>query len=291
MDMTIPAPSGSTESAASQVTTQNTVEQSQTPQAEKPAGDTPQGDSPAGEQQETASDQVDQSQDDDQNKPKTWKEKRQERNKQRWQEYKQAKEVIPARMAMLEREIASLKGVAPPDFSQIQDPTEEIAKRAAWEVRQQNVAERQAQLEQERQRSAYEQQIKMAEAWTEAVEDAKARIPNFEEHAARAPVHERAAPFIVESEKAAEIVYWLGDPKNKAAAEQLFDQFATAPTRALIELGKLEARLSAPAPKTISTAPKPANTLGGGVNPLNFDASRASVDDFAQQLRKAGVIR
>ena len=282
MDITIPAPSGGTDSAAPQVTTQT---------AEETKVDTPQAETPAGieETEQTASGE-DPSQDDDPDKPKTWKEKRQERNRARWQEFKAAKEAIPVKLSILEREIAALKGATPPDFSQITDPTEEIAKRAAWEVRSQNLAERQAQIETERQTTAVEHQQKMFAAWDEAKQEARERIPDFDAVVTdNLPIHQRAAPHIVESDKAAEIAYYLG--KNPQVAQTLYQQFETSPAKALIELGKIEARLSAPKAKTLSTAPKPASTLGGGVNPLGFDPNKGSVGDMEAHLRKAGIIR
>lgn len=287
MDITIPAPQGSTEPAASPVTT-HVAEQSNTPQVEKPAG-TPQADKPAGEstEQSKAASDENPSQED---QPKTHKEKRQERNRQRWQEYKAAKEIIPARLAVLEGEIARLKGAATPDFSGITDPTEELAERTAWKVRQGQATDAEARLKSEREAAAIEQQQKLGAAWQEAIEDAKERLHDFDAVVtSETPIHARAAPFIVESDMGPDIAYWLG--KNKSAAEALYQKFETAPAQALIELGRIEARLSAPPAKTVSTAPRPAPTLGGGVNPLQFDAARASVGDMAAQLSKAGIIR
>lgn len=286
MDLTIPAPQGSTDTAASQVTAQYV--QTTTPQAETPAGQQPQAKEPAGAQDQTASDQTDQSQDDD--KPKTWKEKRQERNRQRWQEYKEAKAVIPQRLAMLEGEVARLRQTSPPDFSQIVDPTEELAERTAWKVRQSQAEDTEKRLTQERERAALEDQQRMKDAWSEAVEDARDRMPDFDQVVTKdTPIHARAAPYIVESDLGAEIAYWLGKNPNEARA--LFNKFESAPNQALIELGRIEARLSAPEPKRVSTAPRPAQTLSGGANPLAFDPGRASTDDMAAQLRKAGIIR
>lgn len=289
---TLPAPvdTGSQESVASQVTTQ-AADQSQDegrishknpdhPLAAKPAGDE------AEATLETASGET-QSQEEE---PKqTWKEKRQERNRQRWQEYKEAKAVLPARLASLEQEVARLKGTAPPDFNSIVDPNEEIAERAAWKVQQREADNKAAQLEHEREVAAKMQAVKLAAAWEEAREDARSRIPDFDDVVTdKTPIHARAAPFLVESEKGADVAYWLG--KNPKEAEALFDKFETAPALALIELGRIEARLSAPTPKTVSTAPKPAPTLRGGVNPIAFDAKSSSVGDMQSFLKKAGVI-
>lgn len=269
----------SQESVASPVTTQEDAVET-TPQAEKPAGD--EGETPS---QDAASDES-QSQED---QPKTWKEKRQERNRARWQEYKEAKAIMPARLAALESEVARLRGAQAPDFSQIQDPTEELAERTAWKVRQQTAAEAEARLKEQKDAATAETTAKLAAAWMEAVEDARERIKDFDSVVTdKTPIHARAVPFIVESDKSAEIAYWLG--KNPKDAEALYAKFESQPAQALIELGRIEARLSAPEPKRVSTAPKPAKTLNGGASPLSFDGSKAGVGDMQAWLKKAGVI-
>lgn len=288
MDIAQPAAPtvGSLDPVASQVTTQNA--EPNAPQAETPAGT----EQPAKAVEETAEQKTasEETQSQDGEQPKTWKEKRQERNRDRWQAFKQAKEVLPARLESLEKEVARLRGTAPPDFSQIVDPNEELAERTAWKVQQRQAADSEARLNSERQTAAVEQTRAMAAAWEESKQEARERIPDFDQVVTDAtPIHQRAAPFIVESEKGAEIAYYLG--KNPKAANDLFEKFNTAPAQALIELGRIEARLTAPAPKTLSTAPKPAPTLGGGANPLQFDAARASVDDMAARLRASGLIR
>ena len=288
MDIAQPAAPtvGSLDPVASQVTTQNA--EPNAPQAETPAGT----EQPAKAVEETAEQKAasEETQSQDGEQPKTWKEKRQERNRDRWQAFKQAKEVLPARLESLEKEVARLRGTAPPDFSQIVDPNEELAERTAWKVQQRQAADSEARLNSERQTAAVEQTRAMAAAWEESKQEARERIPDFDQVVTDAtPIHQRAAPFIVESEKGAEIAYYLG--KNPKAANDLFEKFNTAPAQALIELGRIEARLTAPAPKTLSTAPKPAPTRGGGANPLQFDAARASVDDMAARLRASGLIR
>lgn len=279
MDTTTPAAvEASLDTAAPQVTTQTTIAEQTSPQAEKPAGT---------EQEATASDspeKEDQLQDESK---KTWKEKRQERNRERWQEFKAAKDYT---IKSLEAEVQRLRAKTAPDLTNIIDPDEVIAEKTAWKIQQSSVAEKEQALQVEREARAVAQQQALNETWQDVVEDARSRIPDFDAVVTdKTPIHARAAPFIVESEKAADLAYFLG--KNPKEAAALYDQFETAPAKALIELGKLEARLSAPKAKTVSTAPKPAPTLNGGANPVAFDMSRASVEDVAAQLRKSGFIR
>lgn len=268
---------GSLDPVASQVTTQTPVEETKiAPQAETPAGE------------QAASEDTQKPEDAEQKQ--TWKDKRQERNKQRWQEYKAGRESLMQRISYLEAEVKRGRDAKAPDFSKITDPTEELAERTAWKVRQAQTAETEQRLVQEKRSAAFETQERMAAAWQEAVEDARTRIPDFDAVVTdKTPIHPWMAPYIVESDKGTDVAYWLG--KHPAEARSLAELFDRGSPQALIELGRIEARLSAPTPKTLSTAPKPAQVITGGVNPLQFDAGRASVGDTAEVLRKAGLIR
>lgn len=285
MTLDNPAASASTEPAASPVTTQ-TAEQT-TPQAEKPAG-LPQADEPAGSDatKETASGEG-QSQEDQEKK--TWKEKRQERNRERWQRFKASEQYVTQKMAALEHEVARLRS-APPDLSNVTDPDDIIAEKTAWKLQRSQAESKEADIRREREMLAAQKAATIAETWNDTVRDMREKIPDFDQVVTeKTPIHARAAPFIVESEKGGEIAYFLG--KNPNVANDLYEKFESAPAQALIELGRIEARLSAPPAKTVSTAPRPAQTLSGGANPLAFDATRASADDMAQHLRKSGIIR
>lgn len=289
MDMTIPAPQGSTETAAPQVTAQ-TQEQPITPQAETPAGTPPADEALAGKTADKAADPepTDQQQDDD--GKKTWKEKRAERNRERWREYKAAKDYRDQRMSSLEAEVSRLRSQQPPDYSQIMDPQDELAERTAHKLRQQQAADAEARLREEREFEASQYQKQLSETWKETLGEVRERIPDFDQvFNERTPIHGRAVPHIVESDLAGELAYYLG--KNVEEARSLFQKFETAPAQALIELGRIEARLSAPARPSPTQAPKPAPIISGGTTPIEFDPGRASVDDFAVQLRKAGIIR
>lgn len=286
-DMSNPAaPVASTESAAAPVTQQETTNEQVTPRVE---GDKP--DDPAGEPQADAKEAKPAESDQEEgDKPQTWKEKRAERNRRRWQEYKEAKELLPRRLEQLEREVQRLTKVEQPDFSRFEDPNEELAERTAWKVRQQQSLEAQQRLQDERARAAEEHQTKLQAAWAETVEQARETMPDFDQvFTERTPVHERAVRPIVESDMAAEIAYHLG--KHPKEAQALYEAFDRDPVRGLIEFGRLEARLSKPASKPVTAAPKPAQPISGGINPAGFNAEKASVDDMARYLREKGIIR
>ena len=278
MSLDIPAPTMGTEPAALPDTTQTPE---QTPPAEKPAG--------TDEQTATASETDKPDQLLDEEAKRTSKEKRQERNRDRWREFKAAKEFSMQRVAQLEQEVYRLKSQPPPDLSLLTDPDDVIAEKTAWRMSQKQSAETEARLQSERRVIAEQSHTAMLNKWSETVQDMTEKIPDFEDAFSKTPLHDRAAPFIVESEKGGEIAYYLA--KNPKAAETLYRQFETAPAQALIELGRIEARLSAPPAKTVSTAPRPAQTLNGGMSPSGFDVASASVGDLQAQLRKSKVLR
>lgn len=264
------SPQTTTTPAAPAETVQQSAETT-TPQASEPAG--------TDEQTKAATEQSPE-------KEPTAEDRRRERNRERWRQMNQTRDDALRRAAAAEAELNRIKSGQQPDFSQYTDPEEKLAARTAHLVRQNMAGDHESQARLARQ----DAERAMHEAWNVAKEEARARLPDFDQIVTdRTPIHQRAAPFIVESEKGAEIAYWLG--KNPETARDLYSKFDTNPAQALIELGRIEARLSAPPPKSVSTAPKPAPALNGGVSPLAFDVHTASVDDVAARLRKAGIIR
>lgn len=276
--ITIPAPAAVTPEPV--VTPENTAAPAEKvqPSAEQV---TPQASEPAGqdEQKKAATEESPE-------KELTAEERKRERNRERWREMNRTRDEALRRAQVAEAELQRIKSNPQRDYSQFQDPDERLAARTADMVRQSMAPDHEAQAAQMR----AESDRAMREAWRIAQDDARARIPDFDQVVNdRTPIHQRAAPFIVESEKGPEIAYWLG--KNPDAARDLYHKFESQPAQALLELGRIEARLSAPPPKTVSSAPKPAPVLNGGVSPLGFDPGKSGVDDFAAQLEKAGIIR
>lgn len=66
---------------------------------------------------------------------------------------------------------------------------------------------------------------------------------------------------VLESDKAADLTYWLG--KNPAEAQRLSSMFTRNPIAAAMELGRIEAGLNRPKPRTQTTAPEPVNPVRG----------------------------
>jgi hypothetical protein len=168
----------------------------------------------------------------------------------------------------------------------VDDPDEALALRTAAKVRESLSSDVEARARE----ADYAAQRALTENIEATISDGRERMPDFDQVVTdRTPVHANAVPFLVESEKGADLLYHLG--KNPDIARTLYQTFDRDPARALIELGRLEARISVPTSKPVSKAPPPAKIVTGGSNPPSFDPSRASVSDMAAELRKAGVIR
>lgn len=102
--------------------------------------------------------------------------------------------------------------------------------------------------------------------------------PDYQEAVqAAAPIqHQGVLESLMESEIGPDIAYHLA--KNPAKVRELNSMSAN---RALIELGRIEARLSSPKPKTSTKAPKPVGALKGGAS-AKPDPSKMSMEEYVR---------
>lgn len=211
--------------------------------------------------------------------------KRKERNRERWQKFNEERKWALSEVQRLREENQRLKAPSA-DYDTIVDPDERLATMSADKVRQSFAGDIEAKTKQ----AQAVADNAVVSAWEAIKEDAREQMPDFDAVVTEStPIHVRAAPFIVESDKAAEIAYYLG--KNVREAQDLYREFETNPARALIKLGKIEASVSKPSPKAHSSAPKPAPVLSGSSSPPAFDPGKSGVSDMQAMLKKAGILR
>lgn len=209
--------------------------------------------------------------------------KRKERNRERWQNMKADREQALQRAIRAEQQLARL--TKPQDFAAIEDPDERIAAMSAHKVQESFAEDHRVEAQDARKQA----EVALSEAWTAISADMRERTPDFDAVVTReTPIHARSVPFIVESDKAGEIAYYLG--KHPDEARDLFDKFENHPAKALVHLGRIEASIGKPA-KAVSQAPRPAPVLSGASSPPSFDAKTAGVSDMQAMLRKAGILR
>ncbi|MEM8575528.1 MAG: hypothetical protein AAGF48_12935 [Pseudomonadota bacterium] len=196
---------------------------------------------------------------DDESDPEKPKPKRKSRAQERIEQTTRDNRNLRRQVARLNRKIGELQGQKPlreEDFSNPADYQAATIKRATQEASLETQAESvNAELQ--------ELKAKRADAWSEIVAEASQEIPDFEAvFDASVPVSEAMAELIMDSDAPAQVAYWLG--KNKGEARRISE---LSPVEAARAIGQVEARLAAPKPKTVSSAPKPVPTVAAKGSP------------------------
>jgi len=124
------------------------------------------------------------------------------------------------------------------------------------------------------------QQMRATE-YQQKVDAARDRMPDFDDvfrGLAYVPFANETTEIIAESDKAAELTYWLG--KNLNEAHRIS---GLPPHRQAAEVARIEAKLSAgPSPRRHSTAPPPPPTVSGASSPSAKDPANMSMDEYAK---------
>ena len=146
-----------------------------------------------------------------------------------------------------------------------------------WKVEQKTVQAREAETRKSQEQVEQERKL----SYDQRVANAEAKYDDYQEvaHGAHWSPTRDMAVAIMESEKGPDIAYWLGSHPDDA------DRIAGLSTTAQIrEIGKLEERLSRPAPKPTTAAPPPISPSGAKakaqkdpseMTPTEFKAWRA----------------
>lgn len=123
-------------------------------------------------------------------------------------------------------------------------------------------------------------------AWQAREAEAKAVIPDYDAvvPTSTVPVKPHVVDALMDSDAGPALVYHLA--KNPDVAARLN---AMTPTRAAIELGRLETTLTAPAVKAPSNAPAPITPITPQASGRAVDLSRASMDDYIAERKRQGA--
>ncbi len=187
------------------------------------------------------------------------------------------------------------KSEKPPAESDFSDYAEFVAAKAVWTA-EQRATQRQAQeFEAEAQEARKQAEIIEAaerqlvnQSWAEKVNDAKTRYADFEQVALApdVPITPQIADMLKHSDKGPDLAYFLG--MNKATAAELAALSKTSPMQAAFALGRLEAVLSAPAPRMTSQTPEPIAPVRGKAQ-VAVNPDKMSMAEYIA-ARKAGKI-
>lgn len=166
-----------------------------------------------------------------------------------------------------------------PDPNNYDDPDEYQSDLAAYKVRKSSADDLDASAKDAETRA----QQAMYEAYQERVLDFAAETPDFQSVAGNPalPITETMGREIMDSEFGPQVQYFLG--KNPAEARRIS---ALPINQQIREIGRIEARVSAPAPKRITQAPEPIKPVAGKrVNPV-FDPEKASTEEYIKKRRE-----
>jgi hypothetical protein len=227
---------------------------------------------------------------------KTRTQRRREQREAQFKRLEEAKAEAEARAQAAERRIARIeaaaKAQAEPTEADFPDPFEFAAAKGAWRMSRADAerrsAEERTEVDEARQQAeaadAERRRIRQAEFAAEA-QSARQRYTDYDAALAVASQTTVVSPalseLVLESDMAADLAYHLG--KNPEVARRLSTM---PPTLAAMELGRLEAALTAPQPKLTSTAPAPITPVRPSA-PAVRDPSRMSAAEYAA-ARKAG---
>lgn len=122
------------------------------------------------------------------------------------------------------------------------------------------------------------------QSWQDHFEDGRAKYADFEAKVTTMPFTSSMMAMLAPSENAAEVAYYLAS--NPVTAGQIAEMDPISQARAL---GRLEAQVSAPKPKTVSTAPDPVSPIKGKAAP-NRKAEEMSYQEF-RKARMSGALK
>jgi len=174
----------------------------------------------------------------------------------------------------LQEQLSQPEGDAPRenDFENYDDY---VAAKAVHAMEQRQREQQQQQLQARQQALIAERQ----QQFQAQVIEAKGKYADFEQVAfnPQVPITEGVAQLLTTTDKGADIAYHLG--KNPEVAQRLAQM---DPLQAAIEIGKIEANLKLPQPKTVTDAPEPLAPVGGGGDAGAADPSNMTTEQFIE---------
>ena len=113
--------------------------------------------------------------------------------------------------------------------------------------------------------------------WNEQVAEARTRFADFDEVALsnEVPIADASVEIITQSDRGADLAYYLGQHRAEAA-----EIAKLSPTAQAYRLGLIEAKLDLPKPKTETTAPAPITPVKTAGAPATKDPERMSYREF-----------
>jgi hypothetical protein len=189
--------------------------------------------------------------------------------------------------------LADAKSIKAPSEKDFADPFDYGAEKASVGV-ERRLIEREATKASERAAEAAKQveeitsreREAIAQSWNAQMDDARGRYADFDAVALspQVPITPEVGMLIATSDQGADVAYFLG--QNRALAAQIAGMSQVEAARAI---GRIEATLSQPKPRTETQAPPPISPVRGGAS-ATLNPEKLSMEDWIAG-RMSGKIR
>lgn len=225
---------------------------------------------------------------------KTASQKRRERRKAHEAQLRERAEKAEAKQKEAEAKLARFEEAnnnTPPSEADFQDYNEYLMAAAAWQAGQQFDQRQRSEVQREADTARAEieevqrqRQAAARENWVAQTEEARTRYSDFDAvvSAPDVPITQTMAEMIAGLDNAADVAYHLG--MNKAEAAQIARM---PPIEQAMAIGRLEASISRPTPRTQSQAPSPIAPVKGGADIGDKDPDKMSMPEYIE-WRKRG---
>jgi hypothetical protein len=226
--------------------------------------------------------------------------KRRERDKAAKQRLAEERDAALAEAEQARARLARMKDAAQadeaPKEADFSDPLEYAAAKGAW-IAHSKLVGREVSAAEEAEKVAKtrvqdvtaQEEAHIAREWQGQVADARARYADFDAVALNPEVKlsQSVARMVATSETGADLAYHLG--KNPAIAAELSELAARNPVEAARRIGRIEAGLSLPKPRTETNAPAPISPVKGQAA-ASRDPSKMSFAEFKAYREGGGKV-
>jgi hypothetical protein len=208
------------------------------------------------------------------------------------EEAAEAKRELEAAKARQDRVMKAGESSSPPQEKDFEDYSEYVAAKAVWKYsRETHSREAEAvgseveEAERKLQQIDETEKRLVQENFAAQVADARTRYSDFDAvvTARDVPISDGVVDIVMQSDQGADVAYHLAS--NKALAAEIS---AMSPLEAARAIGRIEAQLSAPKPRTTSTAPDPISPVKGKAAATK-DPAKMSYAEFVK-AREAGKL-
>lgn len=251
---------------------------------DSPKGQEAEAETPEGDEEDAEEGQQDLSKQEKRRKDREYKKRLRE-------EAADAKRELDAAKTRQERITKAGESSTPPQEKDFEDYSEYVAAKAVWKYSQEThsreaeaVGSEVQEAERKLEQIGETEKRLVQENFAVQVADARSRYSDFDAvvTARDVPITQDVVDIVMQSDVGADVAYHLASDKALAA-----EISAMSPIEAARAIGRIEAKLSAPKPRTTSTAPDPISPVKGKASATK-DPAKMSMSEYKKWRAQQG---